>query len=254
MSFHLIKKSLSIVRLRSSSSLNGLAPIKPLYHVDLDKYSLKQYMSDTQTQLAKNLLVTTTTCAGAIGLSTMGLPPSILMGGWIGSALLGFGSCFEINKYSPLVRDNKITDDPKRKMWSNILFGTQGVIIAPLVFMSMDVVPEALVITSSLTLGTITSSFYLPKDIMLQYGSALYTCLWGLIGMGIMGIWLPALHSIEPYIGIGLFSLYNMYDTHVLIKSYEKKEIDPMLHAVNYGLNFINMFIRVLEILAKSKK
>ena len=61
-----------------------------------------------------------------------------------------------------------------------------------------------------------------------------------------------AAHSIDLFGGVALFSIYNAYDTHVLIEDFEKGKRDYIYHAVNYSLNAINIFIRMLEIVAKT--
>jgi FtsH-binding integral membrane protein len=63
-----------------------------------------------------------------------------------------------------------------------------------------------------------------------------------------------AMHSIDLYGGVALFTVYNAYDTHVVIRDYETGNRDYVGHATNYSLNCINIFIRLLEIFARAKK
>nr|QBK87339.1 MAG: inhibitor of apoptosis-promoting Bax1 [Marseillevirus LCMAC201] len=49
-------------------------------------------------------------------------------------------------------------------------------------------------------------------------------------------IWFPMLHDINVYGGVLLFMGYSAYDTHQLIKDYEKGQLDHIGHATNYLL------------------
>jgi FtsH-binding integral membrane protein len=250
----------------TTSNFDGAAiNIRSIADIDLKKYPLEKYMHDTSVKTVQNLGVTAATCAGTVIVAPLLAPmvtPAILIGGWFGSFGLGIYSCFKVADGQPQISEKigvnkneiEIVDNYDRKKWANILFATQGVIIAPLVAMTLDVVPMALVGTGAIMAGTITTALYLPKGNLIPLYPAMYCSLWGLIGMGFLSLWFPVLHMPEAYLGIGLFSLLNMVDTQMMIEAHEHKRIDPLAHSINLGLNTINIFVRLLEILSKLKK
>ena len=154
-----------------------------------------------------------------------------------------------------IIKDDKgyilYKNPPNRKSWSNVLFATQGIIISPALLIFSAHIPLALVVTGVITAGSITGSLFQPKGALLKMGPVLHTGLWGLLGISIAGIFIPEMHSIDLYGGVGLFTVYNMYDTHELIEEYEHGQVDHLSHSIDYSLNIINIFIRMLEILAR---
>jgi FtsH-binding integral membrane protein len=44
-----------------------------------------------------------------------------------------------------------------------------------------------------------------------------------------------------------------MYDTHNAIEAYEKGEPDHIGHAANFHLDFMNLFLRIVELFMKLK-
>ena len=86
----------------------------------------------------------------------------------------------------------------------------------------------------------------------------------GLVGMGLVGLgsqlifgptmFSMALHSIDTYAGIVLFTAMSAYDTHKSIEMYENKDPDHLGCAINLYLDFINLLIRIMEVMAKIKK
>jgi FtsH-binding integral membrane protein len=136
--------------------------------------------------------------------------------------------------------------------------------IAPSLVIFSAAIPHTLVATGALMAGPITAAQMMSKskskskNSLLPYGSALYTGLWGMIGVGIMSIISPALgfhqvglllHNIDLYGGVMLFTVYNAYDTHVIINAFENGKKDHIGHAVNYSLNAINIYYSIIILL-----
>lgn len=137
-----------------------------------------------------------------------------------------------------------------------------GIVLAPSLIMFSAFIPHALITTAALVAGPITFSKFMPKGSLLPWGPALYTALWGLIGVGCASLISPllgmhglamTLHGIDLYAGVALFTIYNAYDTHKLINDFENGKKDHIGHAANYSLNAINIFVRLLEIYTKTK-
>lgn len=79
-----------------------------------------------------------------------------------------------------------------------------------------------------------------------------------LAGMGSLWMWGPnmfskAVFSIYPYVGVGLFSAFQMYDTSVALSSYEEGVLDPLNHSISFVLNLKNLFINFVQILSSFK-
>lgn len=247
----------------SSSILDNFkqtSDIPPVMPVNKE-IGLHSYIKKVGLATGQNLGITAVTGGIALGLfstfpeftTSVGLIP------WIGAACTGIFSCYKVATIEPKyeIDENKnpiITNPPDRILWSNILFGCQGIVIAPSLILFTPYIPAALITTGAVTAGAISTSLYLPKGSMLKWGPALYTSLWGLLGCGVVGIFIPAFHTINLYGGVGIFTLYNIYDTHKVIDDYSNGKIDYLSHSIDYSLNFINIFIRMLEIMARANK
>lgn len=58
-----------------------------------------------------------------------------------------------------------------------------------------------------------------------------------------------ALHRVDTFVGVGLFSALVAYETHTSIKAYEEGNADHLMMSIDFALDFWNIFIRVAEIL-----
>jgi len=95
-------------------------------------------------------------------------------------------------------------------------------------------------------------------------GPALTGGLLSLIGCGLTAIVTNAiigpnvfssmLHSIDLYVGIPLFAGFVAYDTHVAIEMYKNKDPDHLGCSANMYLDFMNILVRMIELMSKFKK
>jgi FtsH-binding integral membrane protein len=143
------------------------------------------------------------------------------------------------------------------------MHGLFGVTISPLLIMYQEYIPPALIITTALMAGSVSVALRIPNKSLLPYSTALYTCLWGLLGAGATSLIAPAfgytalgatMHDIDIYGGIAFFTLYSAYDTHKLIYDFEQGQRSAVEHATQYSVSYINVFIRVLEHMGKKSK
>ena len=191
----------------------------------------------------------------------------ILGGGFIASFGYGIYSAYKLGAIEPVFEKDLVTGGMRleeghetniaRKDYARNLFLAQGVVILPALALGFacGVLPQALALTAAATAGPIAASFMLPKKWNLaQYESVAMTALFGVVVSAIGGIWIPVLHDISTYGGVLVFTLFNAYDTHVAIEEYKSGRPDYIGHAANYGLNIVNLLVRFIEILAKSKK
>lgn len=244
------KKSLT---LNNSDNLNNLS--------DSNESGIKSYCKEVYTNVAKFLGVTA--ASGAVGygvVSSMfpylgGSGLTVAVGAWLFCA---GGSFYQVYQ---LTKDNKTEEERLQHAYKMHTF--MGLVITPSLLIFHDFIPLALVGTAALTAGPIMLALNTPSKSLLPYGSALYSCLGGLVGIGLTSLIAPLLgfeslglfaHNIDLYGGVLLFTLYNAYDTHKMLDDYEKGDRDVLFHATNYSLSAINIFIRLLEILSKAQK
>lgn len=100
------------------------------------------------------------------------------------------------------------------------------------------IIPAAMGITASLFGGASLAAYAMPKGSLLGYGPVLFSGLFGLIAMNVMGaisshyLGANAISTLlicgENYVSIALFTVYIAYDTHRAIKFYEKKQADHL--------------------------
>ena len=246
----------------SSSILNKFNVQQTLVDTSANRENgLNSYIKLVGFSTGKNIGITTVTGALALGMASYS-PDLVLSAGgfftWCTAAVTGVYSCYKVATINPTYKTiNNIpiaVNSSERLIWSNLLFACQGIVISPSLIMFTPYIPTAAIVTTAITAGSISTALYIPRGSMLAWGPALYTSLWGLIGCGIVGIFIPAFHTVNLYAGVGIFTLYNMYDTQKLIHDYHDGKVDHLCHSVDYSLNFINIFIRLLEILAKKDK
>ena len=58
------------------------------------------------------------------------------------------------------------------------------------------------------------------------------------------------MHRVDTFAGVGIFSAFVAYDTHVAIKAYEMGYADHLMVAVELGLDFWSILVRMVEILS----
>jgi FtsH-binding integral membrane protein len=176
--------------------------------------------------------------------------PGLLSGIWFGANL----GCI-YHAYSIGQRGKSEKERESHAYWMHALM---GVAITPAIVMYRSVVPQAVVTTVALVAGSITTALFLPKGSLLSWGSALYSGLWGLVGVGAVSVLFPVLgwthaagasQAVQLFGGVALFSVYNAFDTHAVIQDYQSGLSDAIGHATNYSLNAINIFVKLLDIL-----
>lgn len=152
-----------------------------------------------------------------------------------------------------------------------IIFGIgcigMGLSAAPL-FLSIHetsniILPMSMGITAAIFGGASLVALMLPKDSALSYGSVLGGGLLGLISLNLTGIILnytygPNIYSstlwtAESYLGIGIFTLLIVYDTHVAIKRYQKGDADHLGMSIQILLDLWNLILRIANEIAKAQ-
>jgi FtsH-binding integral membrane protein len=153
-----------------------------------------------------------------------------------------------------------------------ILFGTGifslGLSITPLIgmisAMNPAIVPTALGLTLAIFGGASLVAYNMPKGAMLSYGKILGGSLFGLIGLQLVGLgslfftgpnpFAYMLLNASTYVSAGLFTIFVAYDTHLAVRMYEQNMPDSLGLAVNFVLDFWNIFVSILRMLSNQDK
>ncbi len=129
-----------------------------------------------------------------------------------------------------------------------------GPALAQYQVMYPGIVSEAATLTAAVT-GVMALSGLMFPDFYRSIGGALFGALMALVVVSILSLFIPALakFAVIHYIAAGIFALYIGYDMH------RASEIPATLDnavdvCISLYLDIINLFLRILEILANSKK
>lgn len=156
-----------------------------------------------------------------------------------------------------------MTDYKTNFMLKNIMFaGWVGLVstsLVPLIHMySMPILFDAMLATG-ITVGSLGAVAYnAPSQQFLNMGGVLAIGLGGLLGVSILSMFnpmSPALYNIWLYGGLGLFSLFVLYDTQMILeRAKTQREFDPITNSIGIYLDAINIFVRFAMIFGNAKK
>lgn len=162
----------------------------------------------------------------------------------------------------------KVKNPFSRKLaFSAVVLGS-GIAAAPLVQIVAGLHLSSLLMAAGVSVLTMSGasiySLYKPLGAFKNWEATLFSGLFGLVTINIISLlahlaigpnplsymWM----NTEMYIGIGLFTGYQAFDTHKAIQSFKEGKCDHLDHALSFFLNIQNLFIRYLEILAKANQ
>jgi FtsH-binding integral membrane protein len=216
--------------------------------------------------------------AGSLSLSYLLATSSVAIASSPSLAIFGglactIGGIVAMNRIPPEIVLEKIGTDKMVEKWKNplsrqIAFSSiiagSGIMVTPLIQFLLATNPGIIPMAAGLSLLTMggASLYAMAKPLgqFKTWESTLYSSLIGLVGMNIMSLLLfatigPNVFSlacgkIDMYIGLGLFTAFQAYDTHVAVQAFKEGNYDHLMHVVNFFLNFKNIFIRIAEILS----
>lgn len=135
---------------------------------------------------------------------------------------------------------------------SSVLFGALNLV-------NPAILPLSIGITGAVFGSASLYALYKPKGSLLGLGSSLYAGLFGLIGLQIAGLLTQLCigpnmfsfmcHRADTFIGVGIFTAFVAYDTHVAIQQYEAGDADHLGASIDFVLDFWNILTRVSQIL-----
>lgn len=240
--------------------------------IDKD-YGLKQFMNKTYVYTGSGILTTMGT-----GLLLSNTPEMFQYLPWLfgGGFLTGICGCFGLgwSRYKVHTthfkhpETNKVIEayhsenTPERQLSYGAVIGGMSLMVSPLIaFANVSGILMPAMLSTSLVFGGAIHYANTRKVGELEiWGSALYGGLWGLIGCSLTGIgstlifgpnmFSVFMHSIDLYAGIPLFAGFVAYDTHKAIDMYKQKDPDHLGCSVQLYLDFTNLLVRMIEIMA----
>lgn len=110
------------------------------------------------------------------------------------------------------------------------------------------VVLEAVLLTLGVTIALTAYTLQSRRDFS-SWGAGLFACLWVLILAGLLQVFFP-IEIVDKAIAVGgaiLFSLFIVFDTHMLMKKLSPEEY--IVAAINLYLDILNLFLHILRML-----
>ncbi|XP_076752158.1 growth hormone-inducible transmembrane protein [Xylocopa sonorina] len=147
--------------------------------------------------------------------------------------------------------------------------GTVGAILAPLSLLGGPLVLRAAWYTAGVVGGLSAVAICAPSEKFLNMGGPLAIGLGVVFASSVGSMFLPpttalgsGLYSMTLYGGLILFSMLLLYDTQRIIKQAETypiygqlaKPYDPINNAISIYLDAINIFVRILQLVAGSNR
>lgn len=207
---------------------------------------------------------------------------TLIGGGFIGgfAALGGFFCSSYITTVRDVVPPVNAAPRPKHtrliervaiNSWSRRFFfccfvGAKSLMLTPFVLALLTTSPfimPAAVGLTTIVMGVASRyAFLQPPGSMERWEGPLIGGLVGLLGMGIVGIGShiafgpnvlsQMLFTLEPYVGIAVFTGLTSFETQrALDEYYSGRNSDHLESALQLYLNFLNLFIRIAEIMAR---
>jgi len=135
------------------------------------------------------------------------------------------------------------------------LLTSTGLSLAPILAKAAAIAPMAIPVAGALSVATMAGmcayALKQPQGSMLKWGPALYVGLFGLIGTGVVNMFIHSstLSLVTAGVGILVFSGFTAYDTHVAIQDHAAGRPDHLLTAANFYMNFVNLFLDYLRLI-----
>lgn len=138
-----------------------------------------------------------------------------------------------------------------------------GAVIAPMCFVGGAILTRAAWYTAGVVGGLSTVAVCAPSDKFLYMGGPLAIGLGVVFASSLASMWLPpttalgaGIASLSLYGGLLLFSGFLLYDTQKIVKRaemhplYASRPFDPVNCAISIYMDTLNIFIRIVSILA----
>lgn len=156
---------------------------------------------------------------------------------------------------TPHVKENQT----KRLSILAAFAGTCGISLGPLINVTLQIDPQ-IVVTAFMTTSVIFASFtlaalYSQRRSLLYLGGMCMSGLNMLLLASLVNIFIGSsmLFNVNLYLGIAVFSAFILYDTQLIVEKNINGDNDYVWHSVDLFLDFINLFRRILILLASKE-
>ena len=136
----------------------------------------------------------------------------------------------------------------------------KGLAIAPLVNMAVSINPSILVsalFSTSLLFASLTIAvWYSPRPSQIYVTGMLMSAVSILTWLSIANWFLRSsmLYQVELWFGLGVFGMYVIYDTQMVIQKCREGQKQVLRHAMELYIDFAALFVRILVILMKKEE
>jgi len=229
------------------------------------KNALQSFLSKTYIYSGGGVLTSLTVATAFSHSAMLAQSPMQMFFGGFGLSLAGIAG-LRFGKYEKDSVNMTTSNDPLRLMGFAALVTGMGVTAAP-AFAMFDlayVLPPSLLMTNFIFCGATIYARYAKPGSFLKYGPALTGGLLGLVGTSLVGLGSELImgpnmfsalaHNVDLYMGIPLFTGFVAYDTHVAMERFARGDADHLGASVAFYLDFMNILIRVMEIVGKYQK
>lgn len=251
----------------ASTMVGGSKSIQESKSIQDYKKGLQEYMSRVYTRTAMGVGATIGTGLLSLPLATE-YPFQVLGAGAVTSLISVLG----IGYINPIQKNDhgcfRTENPPLREASFWGLATGMGLAFAPMLGMTQaidpSILPSALVISGSILGGCAYASTRIQDETIMAWKAPLGVGLLTLLGTQVVGLasmmlfgpgpFSSLLHNVDIYGGVALFTAMSIYDSHIARKSYQEGNADHLGCATSLYLDFINLFVRIMEILGCSKK
>ncbi|XP_031550679.1 probable Bax inhibitor 1 [Actinia tenebrosa] len=135
-----------------------------------------------------------------------------------------------------------------------------GLCLGPLMDRIMEIDPSIIVtafFATTLIFGCFTlSALYAKQRSFLYLGGILGSALTMLFMLSLINLFVGSFffYQIHLYGGLLLFSVFIIYDTQLIVEKHRQGDKDYVWHSLDLFLDFINIFRRIMIILAQNKE
>jgi len=196
--------------------------------------------------------------------------PFALMFGGLG---LSIGGIVFFNMIAPIIKRDYVAgtlvekwENPltRKLAFASIIAGS-GMAIAPLLasIANPGIIPLAIGLSFGVMGGSTLYALKKPLGHFKTWESTLVGALFGLVGINIVSLLTTAIigpnvfsytaRGFDLWVGLGLFSAFQAYDTHTAIEAFRHGNYDHLQHVIQFFLNFKNLFIRIVQLLTRDR-